>query len=305
MKMELRDIEYFAVVAEHGHVGRAAEALGLGQPALSKSLRRLEQAAGARLFARTSKGVELTSAGTALLSRVRRLRLALDDVAQEVADIGQGRAGHLRIGALAGFIDYPVTEACRMMMQEAPDVTLSAAVETVDVLLPGLLNGELDLAVIPMTASPHENIIQEHLFDDEFVVIASTNHRLARRKRVTIADLAPERWILSTTNAFAVKKLVRAFEDSGLPPPRVTIRTPSLPLRDILVSSTDLLGYSSTRVARAAAPHARFAEFRVRELEWIRRVGVVYRKDAYLSPVARRFIEILKSTARRAGNNSK
>ena len=176
----MRDIEYFAVVAEHGHLSRAADALDLGQPALSKSLRRLEQAAGARLFARTSKGVELTPAGAALLSRVRRLRLAVDDVAQELADIGRGHAGHLRIGALAGFMEFPISEVARTMMQETPDVTLNVTVATVDALLPALQKGELDLTVTPITAPPNESIVQEHLFDDEFVVIASTNHRLAR-----------------------------------------------------------------------------------------------------------------------------
>lgn len=303
--MELRDIEYFAVVAEHGHVGRAAEALGLGQPALSKSLRRLEQAVGARLFARTAKGMELTPAGTALLSRVRRLRLALDDVAQEVADIGQGRAGHLRIGVAGGFLVDPVSEACKALLRSAPDVTLSATVETGDTLLPALLNGELDLAVLAMTASPHENVTQEPLFDDEFVVIASHRHRLAGRKRVTLADLAQERWVLSVPRALASQTFFRAFEAGGLPPPRVVVSTPSLPLRDNLVSATDLLGYGSSRVARIAAPHARFVEIRVKELQRIRRVGVAYRRDAYLSPVARRFIELLKSAAGETGKVTK
>jgi DNA-binding transcriptional LysR family regulator len=297
--MELRDIEYFAVVAEHGHVGRAAEALGLGQPALSKSLRRLEQGTGARLFARTAKGMQLTAAGTALLSRVRRLRLALDDVAHEIADIGQGRAGHLRIGVAGDFIVDPVSEACKMLLCSAPDVTLSATVETGDSLLPAVVNGNLDLAILGMTASPHENIVQEHLFDDEFVVIASRRHRLAVRKRVTMADLAQERWILSVPRALASRTLFRAFEAGGLPPPRVVMNTPSLPLRDNLVAATDLLGYGSSRVARTSPTSARFVEIRVKGLEWRRRVGVAYRSDAYLSPVATRFIEWLKSTCAR------
>jgi DNA-binding transcriptional LysR family regulator len=285
-------------VAERGNLGRAAEALGLGQPALSKSLRRLEQIAGARLFARTAKGVELTPAGAALLSRVRRLRLAVDDVAQELADIGRGHAGHLRIGAPAGFMEYPLSGAARAMMQEAPDVTVTVDVATVDILLPALQKGDLDLAVTPMTASPKENLVQEHLFDDEFVVIASLNHRLAERKRVTIADLAQEQWILSTSNAISPLKLFRAFEDAGLPAPRVILKTPSLRLRDILVSSTDCLGYSSTRVARSARPRVRFAEFRIKELAWIRRVAVAYRSESYLSPIAQRFVEILKTQSK-------
>ena len=67
--MELRDIEYFTVVAEHGNLGRAAEALGLSQPALSKSLRRLEHEIGAKLVKRTPKGVELSAEGMALLNK--------------------------------------------------------------------------------------------------------------------------------------------------------------------------------------------------------------------------------------------
>ena len=66
MKQRLRDIEYFPVVAKHGHLGRAADALGLTQSALSKSLRRLEQAMQAKLVRRTSKGMALTTVGVAL-----------------------------------------------------------------------------------------------------------------------------------------------------------------------------------------------------------------------------------------------
>src|SRR5262245_39212455 len=71
--MELRDIEYFAVVAEHGNVRRAAEALDLSPPALSKSLRRLEKSVGAKLVKRTPKGVELTDVGVAMVGQVRRI----------------------------------------------------------------------------------------------------------------------------------------------------------------------------------------------------------------------------------------
>src|SRR6185436_19518971 len=99
MKIGLRDIEYFAVVAEHRHVGRAAEALGLSQPALSRSLTRLERSLETKLFTRTPKGVELTVVGTAFLSHAQRLRLSLDENEHEVHDPTKGRAAQLRVGA--------------------------------------------------------------------------------------------------------------------------------------------------------------------------------------------------------------
>src|SRR6185369_8911919 len=128
MNMDLRDIEYFVVVARHGHLGRAAEALGLGQPALSMSLRRLEKSAEAKLVKRTPKGVELTAVGAALLSHVSRLKLARDDLAREVADLAQGRAGHLRVGSSPSNAEVLLPEACSALLIEAPKVTIDVSV---------------------------------------------------------------------------------------------------------------------------------------------------------------------------------
>src|SRR5258706_10890531 len=96
--MELRDIEYFAVLAEHRHFGRAAAALGISQPALSKSLRRLESVLEVKLVQRTGKGVELTAEGSALQLRVNELRSSLQSVSREIKEIGDGRVGSLRVG---------------------------------------------------------------------------------------------------------------------------------------------------------------------------------------------------------------
>src|ERR1700724_3059789 len=118
--MELRDIEYFSVIAEQGHRGRAADALGLSQPALSKSLRRLERILQAKLVKRTPKGVELTAEGAVLSARARELKLSLQSVAREVAEVGQGRVGHLRIGVGFPRPEEFLTAAFSAMLKGAP-----------------------------------------------------------------------------------------------------------------------------------------------------------------------------------------
>src|SRR4051812_23241815 len=120
--MELRDIEYFAEVARHGHLGRAAEALGLSQPAISKSLRRLEASLQAKLVKRTPKGVELTAEGSTLLLRVRALRLSLQDVTREIADVRRGRTGHVRVGVGENVAEYLVRQACTALLHDAPKI---------------------------------------------------------------------------------------------------------------------------------------------------------------------------------------
>ena len=295
--MELRDIEYFAVVAEHGQLGRAAEALGLSVSALSKSLRRLEKAMQAKLFRRTPKGVELTTEGAALLPRVRGLRLSLADVAREIADLSQGRIGHLRIGAHPGVFPDLLGLACGAILEKTPKVALALTIAANDELLAALRNGELDLIVNAMPGRPYEDLVQEHVYDDEFVVYASATHRLAGKKQVTLADIAQERWILWAPNAPSWQRLHRVFEDNHLPPVRVAMVASDMSLRLSAAAHSNLLGITLKRLVQQAAPGHRLAVLPVKELTWRLATAVSYRKETYLSPAARRFIQILKTTA--------
>ena len=297
--MDLRDIEYFAVIAEHGHLGRAAEALGLGQPALSISLRRLERAAEAKLVKRTPKGVELTAVGSALLSHVRRLQLARSDLAREVADLAHGRAGHVRLGASSANEHTLLPEACSALLMESPKVTLSASILDNEALLPALRRGDVDLAIAHIQGQLHNDLAQEPIGQDEFVVYCSVRHRLARRRTVSLADLAGERWASTPASATTSwLSLRRSFEERGLAPPLLTLVSESVPLRHRTVALSNLVGIASRRGVQANAPHYGLAILRVTDLDWLRPIAVVYRKDAYLSPAAKRFIEILKATAK-------
>jgi DNA-binding transcriptional LysR family regulator len=302
--MELRDIEYFAVVAEQRHIGRAAEVLGLTQPALSKSLRRLEQALGAKLVKRTPKGVELTPEGAALQSHVRRLRLSLADVGREITDLSKGRSGQLRIGVGPGHIEDLLRPACSALVEPPSRISLRVVVAANDTLLPALRKGELDLIISGIPTPKLQGLAQEPLIDDVVVVFASTSHRLAKLRRVTIADLARERWALTVVDAeaWALPQKNSALETSGLREPDAAIRTSYLPLRDEMVASSNLLGLSSRRYLRRIAQRLNVAELPVRELTWRRRVGVSYREDAYLSPAARRLIDLLKAAAQKVGS---
>lgn len=297
--MDLRDIEYFAVVAEHGHVGRAAEALGLGQPALSMSLRRLEKSAQAKLVKRTPKGVELTAVGVALLSHVRHLRLARDDLAREVADLAHGRAGHLRIGAGPATAEGSLPQACSSLLRDTPKVTLNIAVASTQVVLQALRNGELDIVVSHIWRVPSPDLDHEPLWNDEFVVSASIKHRLAKRKSVTLNDLVQERWAITGTDTHTSGQLLRrTFEDRGLPSPQITLVSDSLLLRRRIVASCNLLDFASRQTVRAAARSLRLVILHVKGMKCIAPIAVFYRRDAYLSPAARRFIEILKAAAK-------
>lgn len=298
--MELRDIEYFAVIAEHGNVRRASEALELTPPALSKSIRRLEKSLQAKLVIRTPKGVELTPVGSALVAQLDRIRLTLNEVAREAADLSQGKAGHLRVGTSPAVgEDLPATYIA--LSRDAPELTLKVVTTGNDVSVPMLLKGELDLIfnyidLIP--GSPHKSLAQERLYDDVIVVCASASHPLTRLKRVEMIDLVHERWAVSNSQFLNVQEPFKAFQDRGLPPPRATLDARSIHLRLQAIAGTNLLGYIPRRMLRRASPELRVKELPVKELVWRRPVGIIYRNGGYLSPAAKRFIDILKVSAK-------
>jgi DNA-binding transcriptional LysR family regulator len=224
--------------------------------------------------------------------------LSRDDITREVADLREGRAGYLHVGVGTGIIDQPVSAACGAALKDSPAVRIKVTVASNAELMRDLRDGHLDLVVSGMPAAAPEDLVQELLKGDQYVVFAAADHPLAKRNRVTLAELAGERWALSGTDGLSRKRLERAFEDGGLAAPRVALEAPSLSVRLRVMATSRLLGFNSTAVLRQAARQFRFVEIPVRELTWYRRVGISRRKDAYLSPLAGRFIEILKKTAK-------
>lgn len=294
--MELRDLEYFAVIAEHGHLGRAADVLHLSQPALSKSLRRLEQILGVKLFKRTAKGVELTAEGSMLLLRVQELRRSLQNVAREINDVTEGRAGHLRVGVGAAVSQFLLASAFAALLRDSPRMRLQVTASDNDLMFPALFNGELDLIINYFR--PSEGLVAESLYEDEFVVCASASHRLAKLKNVPVAELAGERWALSEPTLISQRWLLDKFREAKLAPPRIAFETRSLALKQRMIAQSELLTFTSRSVCHQFAADGAVKILATKDLSWRFPVSVIFRKEASPPPALRRFIKIIKATAK-------
>src|SRR5262249_8956947 len=292
--MELRDLEYFSVVAEHGHLGRAAEHLGLSQPALSKSIARLEGTMEVKLFQRSAKGLELTAAGSLLLSRARELRQSLRNVAREVSDVSRGHAGHIKIGVGPSANDDFVLAAITELLRAEPRISIKVIVSDMDEIMPALHSGQIDVVVNLMVFKPPAGLAYIPLREDECVVCCATNHRLAARTHVPLSELSQERWALGAPGLPTQQRLHEVFRDNGLETPRVGLESRSLSLRLEAVANSDLLLYTSRAVGRKfGSRQIALMTLPLEELYWVRPVGMIHRKERYISPAVRRFIEIL------------
>ncbi|MGL6070882.1 LysR family transcriptional regulator [Craterilacuibacter sp.] len=294
--MELRDIRYLTVVAEHQNIGRAAEALGLSATALSKSLRRLEKSVGAKLVARAPQGVALTSVGAALLVRASPLQGILNDVRNEAADLAQGYAGQIRVGVSQGAAENLLADACVALSPETSRVNLKITVAAPSSFANNLRKGELDFWVADRRSFSPSEFTSDLLYDDAYVVFSSAHHPLAKQKKVSLANLVNQRWA-STSNLTNPQwqQLILGMARQGLAPPAVTLETNSQAVRLSAIAFAGYLGISSREFVRKEGLTYPLVELPVKEVVHIRRMSIICRRNSYLSPAALRLIEILKT----------
>ncbi|MCT9084188.1 LysR family transcriptional regulator [Streptomyces fulvoviolaceus] len=184
--LDLRLVRYFTAVAEYRHFGRAAEALHITQPSLSRQIRRLEQQLGARLLDRTPQGSRLTEAGEVFLPRAKAL---LRSAAQAAAHTrAAAEPSRITIGYTAGLI---VTPAVRELRRRYPDADVRTLHLDWHERHTALFEHRVD-AMVTRLPFPTEQAHVTVLYDEPRVLLVPLDHRLAGKESVTLDDIADE-----------------------------------------------------------------------------------------------------------------
>ncbi|NEA49951.1 LysR substrate-binding domain-containing protein [Streptomyces sp. SID10815] len=184
--LDLRLVRYFTVVADQRHFGRAAEALHITQPSLSRQIRRLEQVLGARLLDRTPQGARLTEAGEVFLPRAKALLRSAAQAASLTR--AAARPDRITVGYTAGLI---VTPAVRRLRDRHPDADVRTLHLRYDDARAALLDHRVDAVVtrFPLAA---DRLSVTVLYDEPRVLVVPLDHRLAGKESVTLDDIADE-----------------------------------------------------------------------------------------------------------------
>lgn len=194
-RLELRHFRYFAVLAEELHFGRAARRLGIAQPPLSQQIRRLEELLGARLLDRTSRRVQLTDAGRVFQVEAARVLAGADLAVESARRAARGEAGRLRVAFAATVMFLALPRIIREFRDRFPRVHLDLREMPTGTQLAALLEGDIDLGFVrepePDAALDIVTVMREPLR-----IALHTGHRLARRARVSVKDLADEPFVL-------------------------------------------------------------------------------------------------------------
>ncbi|HUD33233.1 MAG TPA: LysR family transcriptional regulator [Variovorax sp.] len=290
--MDLRDLQYFEVIAELEHMGRASERLHRTQPALTSCVGRLEAACGAALFEKSGRGIRLTAAGHALLKWAQRTRFDIESARREIGDIGRGLSGLLKVGIVPTAAQFLLPPAARDLIHEAPGVTLRTTVALVDVLKPLLRAGEIDL-MVGTEGTPEAGFVSHYLAEDLIVVAAAETHEVFGLPEPRLDDLARYRWVLQPAGAPTRDWLDQTFDRQHLPRPVVQVESTMLIMLPELIGETGLLSFISRLHLQAGRSGAVLREVPIEGIAMRRRMVVTHRDNGYVPPAARRLIELL------------
>ena len=230
-RFKVRDLHIIEAVANRGSMARAAEDLGMSQPAISKVVSDLEDDLGVAVFDRSTRGVQLTESGQVLLRRGRVILDELQHGLEEIENISDPTAGLVRVGvslAQSLFISAVVERTSRRY----PKIKFSVMMSDPLVLINALRDRELDFAICRAQMAEHEaDLAAEVLFQDRIEVVVASNHPLARRRKLTLSDLMEERWALAAPDTYLGELVRSAFHAHSLPMPKAVVTTSSMQLR--------------------------------------------------------------------------
>jgi DNA-binding transcriptional LysR family regulator len=300
-RLTLSDLHLFFTVVQHGSMAKAASQLGISQPSVSEVIADLEHSLGARLFDRRPRGVDTTMYGDALLARTRAV---FDELRQAVTDIeflADPTGGELRIGAAVSALTTFLGPVVHGFSKTHPGVVLRVADVTTS--YSGLHERSHDL-LLHWCVPPYSDVLGsdvnvECLFDDHLVVVAAPQSKWAHRRKIDLAELAGERWILGPPHTANCADLTEAFRACGFALPKVAVETVSVSLRTYLLSTGEFIAAMPKSVACHSPLRILPVELAVRPWPF----AILTLKNRTMSPVVDRFMSHLRDFARSMSGN--
>jgi DNA-binding transcriptional LysR family regulator len=215
--METRHLRYFLAVVEAGTLTRAAEQLGIAQPALSQALDRMEHQLGAKLFVRSRSGARLTPAGEAIVEEVRMGLSHIDTAAHQAREIARGMGGRLTIGFVAAGAYRILPAALQSFRADMPDVQVSLLELSNTEQVAALEDGTLDMAILFTPVEVQGRMNQRVLRRDRLIAVLPSDFELGPDGKVGLKELAPRGLVFAPREQVPVMRaeILSALRQAG------------------------------------------------------------------------------------------
>src|ERR1700761_4089314 len=295
LDIDVPRLRQLALIVRHRSFSKAAESMGISQPALSKNIRSLERALGVQLLARGRFGAIPTAFGLALVRHADSIDAELRSASQEIEALRVARSGHTRIGCGPSEATRLLPMALGRLRTTAPGIRVTIHYGLNEALMPMVKHGEVDFALSSIPGRcPDPDLKQVRLHEDRAAVIASRGHPLLDlREPLTAIHLVDYPWILARKNELERVALDQLFADAGAAPPQDAIETTSAVLMKTMVMQSDFLTFLPRELVYWEERSGLLSALTLAGHTWRRNVGVTSRSRAGLNPAAQLLIKTL------------
>jgi DNA-binding transcriptional LysR family regulator len=289
-------LRQLALIVRERSFSKAAETLGISQPALSKNMRSLERALGVQLLERGRFGALPTTFGLALVRHADAIDAELRSAEQEVLALRVARSGHVCVGCGPSEATRLLPIALNRLRDRAPGINVTVLYGLNEALMPMVKHGEVDFALSSIPPrSPDADLRQIRLHEDRAAVIARSGHPLVQRRgTLTAQHLVDQRWILARAPELERRALDDVFLETGLAAPHVSLETTSAVLMKTMVMQSDFLTFLPRELIYWEERAGLLAVLKLAAPSWHRIVGITLRARAGVNPAAQALIDILQ-----------
>lgn len=289
--MEFWQIEVFKAVAEEKSFSRAGQRLGRTQPAISSTIKLLEEEIEEPLFDRLGKSIRLTAAGELLMEYAKRLVRLREEAVLAVGELRGLNRGTLRLGANETTCLYLLPEVLSAFKREHPQIQIDIQRAITRSITERVIDGALDFGIVTMPMkNPRLEAITIHR--DELALIVGPAHALASRRSVKMIDLADEPFILHKIGTTTRERLAKHFSDGGVKL-KVTMELASIETIKRFVSIGMGISIAPRLCIAREIEEGSLVALTIRDARLQRKLGLIYNKDRYQSQAARAFLALI------------
>ena len=301
--IDFRHLETFCRVAALKSFSRAADDLFLTQPTVSGHILSLERSLSLRFFDRTGREVRLTKAGEMFLQYASKILMIRKDLLNALSEFSQGIRGELSLGASTIPGEYLLPKLMGAFKREHPLFALSLKIADSKKIVQELLQGEIEFGLIGAKLN-HPSLQYEKYEEDEIIIVAPSDHLLARKRSVSFEDLLKEPWIIREEGSGTQMAVEKALKKKGksLKDFNVVVEMGSTSSVKEGVRAKLGLAFISRRAVEEELDRNLFSAIPLHEgMESIsRQIYIVAHRGKTLSPIGTEFLRFLKRQRERA-----
>jgi DNA-binding transcriptional LysR family regulator len=302
-RLKLRDVNILLAVVQWGGMAKAARRLAVSQPVVSKAIADLEHVLGVRLLDRDRHGVEPTPYGRALLDHGVAAFDELKQAVKKIEFLSDPTVGEVRVGGTPPMVEAVLPVVIARLYRSHPRLTIQVTqARTGAALYQTLRERRVDCVVGRVSAPTIEKDLKvESLFHEPLFVVAGRRNQLTRRRRIELAELIDEPWVLppGPSEPGTAGSIIRdAFASAGLPAPQAVVVSPSIQMHHALLTMGPFLGMLPRSVLHFGAVRHSLKVLPVKLKAKPGPAGIVTLRNRMLSPAVQLFCDSFREVVR-------